>query len=69
MDQGAAPQAAAGDGQPRTGRACRTCRQPAAVAGGDPETAGAVPRHGERKGGGAGHAAAPVIAAMLRAAA
>jgi hypothetical protein len=69
MDERAAPQAAAGESLPRTGRARNQClRQPVTVAGGDPETAGAVLHHGERNEGDAGHVAAPISAAMLRAA-
>jgi hypothetical protein len=66
MDERAAPQAAARDGQPRTGRACNECRQPVTVTGGDPETVGTVPRHGERNEGDVGHVAAPVAAALVR---
>ena len=66
MDERAAPQAAARDGLPRTGRACNTCRQPVTVAGGDPETAGTVPHRGEQDEGGAGHVAAPAGAAPVR---
>ena len=65
MDERAAPQAAAGDGRPRTGRACNTCRQPVTVVGGDPETAGTL-RLGERNEGDVGPVAAPVGAALVR---
>jgi len=66
MDERAAPQAAEGDGVPRTGWACRVCRQPVLVAGGDPETAGAVLHLGERNEGDVGHVAAPIAAALVR---
>jgi hypothetical protein len=66
MDERAAPQAAAGDGLPRTGRAGNTCRPPVAVAGGDPETAGTVLHLGEQDEGDVGHVAAPAGAALVR---
>ncbi len=66
MDERAAPQAAAGDGRPRTGRAGDTCRQPVTVAGGDPESAGTVLHAGEQDEGDAGHVAAPIEAALVR---
>ena len=66
MDE-AAPQAVTGNGQPRTGWACNVCRQPVTVTGGDPDTAGTVLHLGEKNEGDAGHVAAPISAAMLRA--
>ena len=66
MDERAAPQAAAGDGLPRTGWICNECRQPVTVTGGDPETAGTVLHHGQQNEGDAGHVAAPIAAALVR---
>jgi hypothetical protein len=62
----AAPQAAAGAGEPRTGYMCNLCQQPVTVIGGDPETAGTVLHRGERNEGDVGHVAAPIETALAR---
>ena len=66
MDERAAPQAAAGSGQPRTGWVCNECRQPVTVTGGDPGTVGTVLHRGEQNEGDVGHVAAPIETALAR---